>query len=136
VRWLLVPIAAVAAFFAAALSVAAFDWIFWTFEYPCPRQQLTDAGACLNGSGATFEWFNSYLHVLVCLGAGLAAIYILAACTLVAPRHKARTSKITYTIGVIVAGAVAIASKSVAPSLTAMVAGAVAMAFLGRRYES
>ncbi len=133
-RWLLVPIAAVAAWIAAILSVVAFDKIYWTFEYPCPRYELTDAGACLNGSSATFEWFETYQLVLMSIGAGLAAIYIIVACTVAAPSHKVRTARTTFAVGAVVAIAISIAMKELAPSLTAIMAGASATFIMSRKH--
>jgi|SRR6187399_20743 hypothetical protein len=129
-RWILVPVVGVAAWYAAIFTVVAFDWLYWTFDYPCPREELT-SGAC---PAVGFDWYFRYLDALTAVGAGLAAIYVVIACVWMAPKHKAWTALVVFGVGALVAGFMGRSMETYLPMVLAISAGAGTAVFLYRKH--
>ena len=129
-RWILVPVVGVAAWFAAIFTVFALDWLYWTFDYPCPREQLT-SGAC---PAVGFDWYSRYLDVLAAIGAGLAAIYVVIVCVWMAPKYKAWTALVAFGVGALVAGFMGRSLETYLPMVLAILAGAGTAVLLYRKH--
>lgn len=128
-RWLLVPIAGVAAWWAAIFIMAGIDLIYWQFDYPCPKGELLSEGC----PGVSFDWFVTYTNVMIRAGAALAAILVVVACTLAAPRHRLRTAVAAYAVGCGAAFLMANLTGELQAGAWALVAGGFTLAILWRR---
>jgi hypothetical protein len=129
-RWILVPVVGVAAWFAATFTVFVLDWLYWTFDYPCPREQLA-SGAC---PAIGFDWYSRYLDVLAAVGAGLAAIYVVIACVWMAPKYKAWTALVVFGVGALAAGFMGRSLETYLPMVSAILAGAGTAAILYKKH--
>lgn len=129
-RWILVPLVGAAAWYAAIFTVVAFDWLYWQFDYPCPREQLTSGGC----PAAGFDWYFRYLDVLASVGAGLAAIYVVIGCVWMAPEHKAWTALAVFGVGALLAGFMGRSLGEYMPMVLALFAGAGTAILLYRKH--
>lgn len=128
-RWLLVPIAGLSAWWAAIFFMAAMDVLYWQFDYPCPKDQLLSEGC----PGVGFDWFVTYTNVLLCAGAALAAVLVVVACTVAAPSHKPRTALVAYVVGTGAAFLMANLTGELQAGFCALADGGLTLAILWRR---
>jgi hypothetical protein len=117
-RWVLLIPAAVAAWFVALFLGIALLGVL-------ARQVVS--GMCMA------PWYDGASAVIVAFGAAMAAVFIMMACTAIAPTHKRVASVVTFACGVLVAAAMGIPSGEYAALVAAVVAGAVALWMLLRR---
>ena len=77
---------------------------------------------------------HAYFDQIATLGVALAATFVVAACTLVAPSHRRRVAWGSFALGVFTP--VAIASQRVEPELFgAIIAGGVTAAVLSHKFR-
>lgn len=126
------PVAGIAAWYAAALTTFALDWIYWLFDYPCPEDQVI-SGSCPN---TRFDWHSIYLEVLMHVGASIVAIYVVVGCTLMAPAHKKWIALIAYGLGAVTAGYFGRSFDLYGPMTAALAVGAIAAVVMNRKYTS
>jgi len=120
----------VAACYAAILAVAAVDWLYWRFDFPCPLEQVT-SGAC---PAAKFDWYSRYANVLGVVGAGIAAIFVVVGCVWVAPKRKALTAVAVFFVGTLAAAVIGWQLHVYPAAILAILAGAVTAFLLYRRH--
>ena len=130
-RWILVPVAGVAAWYAAMLTVAVLNWLYWQFDYPCSYELVTSGACPIAGS----DWFERYTNVLASLGAGLAAAYVVIGCAWLAPNHKARTALIVFAVGTLVAAILGRSLGVYLPMAFAIVVGACAVVLVYKKHS-
>jgi hypothetical protein len=131
-RWLLVPIAGLAAWWLAIFIMAGLDFLYWQFDYPCPKAEIL-SGAC---AAASYDWFTAYTHLLFCVGAALAAALVVLACTMAAPRHKLRTAFAAYVVGAGAAFLMTNLTGELLAGFFALASGGATVAALWRRFRS
>ena len=119
-RWILVPVIGVAAWYAAMITVAALNWLYWKFDYPCSYELVTSGGCPAAGP----DWFSRYTDVLTSIGAGFAALYVVIGCVLLAPSHKANTALVVFGVGALAAVAVGLSLEMYLPMVLAILVGA------------
>ena len=123
VRWILILPAAVVAWYAApAIGILLQTGV----DALCPSDQVV-SGLC----GAT--WYSTVSAALICFGAGLAALFVLVACTLLAPSHKREVAIGAFVIGAVVAGIMGFSAQVFGAFATSVVAGALALVVILRR---
>jgi hypothetical protein len=123
VRWvLMIPAVVVAWFVALFLGMAMLGGL----TRMCPADQMV-SGMC------TASWYDDAAAAVVALGAAMAAVFIMIACTLIAPAHKRVVAVVTFAGGTLVAVGMGIPSGEYAALVAAVVAGAVALWILLRR---
>jgi hypothetical protein len=124
-RWTLILPAAIAAWYAALfIGIALYQGV----ETLCAPDQV-ESGHCFA------PWFLTASNALIVFGAGLAAVFVMLACTLLAPAHKREVAIATFVLGALVA--ISMGWKlAIAPMLSAIVAGAIVLVILLRRYPS
>lgn len=123
VRWaLMIPVAVVAWYLALIIGVALLGGL----TRLCPAHQQV-SGMC------TAPWYDGASAALVAFGAAMAAVFIMFACTAVAPTQKRVAAVVTFACGAIVAAAMGIPSGEYAAFVAAVVAGAGALWILLRR---
>jgi hypothetical protein len=120
----------VAAWYAAIFTVFAFDWLYWQFDYPCPRELMT-SGRC---PAVAFDWYFRYLDVLAAVGAELAAIFVVIGCVWMAPKHKAWTAFVAFGVGALVAVFMGRSLEEYIPMALALLAGAGTAILLYRKH--
>jgi hypothetical protein len=120
---LLLP-AAVLAWYVALLAGLALHGFL---DRLCPADQLV-SGYCIA------PWFRVAEQAAVCFGAGLAAVLILVACTVLAPAHRRQVSIAVYVLGAVVACRMGFAVQQFAALAAALIAGAAMLALLLRRF--
>jgi MFS family permease len=122
-RWILILPAAVAAWYAALLLGIA---LYQGVEALCPPDQV-ESGHCFA------PWFLTVSNALIAFGAALAAVLVMIACTLLAPAHKRQVAMATFALGTLAAVAMGW-NHAIAPMIAAIMAGAIVLAILLRRY--
>ena len=128
-RWILVPVAAIASVFAAILSMSVVENIYWSIADPCPRaEHLLNNGACILPDG--------YMSIITSIGAGIAAIYIVVICTLIAPSHKVKVAIAIFAIGIAPALFLGFLLNDDAPAISAILSGAIAALVIAKVYGS
>jgi hypothetical protein len=120
VRWLLIIPTAVAAWYAALVSGIS---LHRGVDALCPADQVV-SGLCVA------PWYEAASATVICMGAGLAAVLILLACTLLAPSHRRRVAIATFIVGAVVAIVMGISANAFGPLVTAIVAGGVILRIL------
>jgi len=98
-RWILVPIAAVGAWYAAFASGLLLRGLIHRVAFPFCKDKrvVSDDMVCFD------PWFNPLLDVAAYVGAALAAFLILVSCVYVSPTHKRVVALVTYAAGAVVA---------------------------------
>ncbi len=71
---------------------------------------------------------------MACVGAGIAATYVVVGCTLVAPKHKKWVAIAAYALGASAAGYMGRSLEEYAPMVVALLVGAIAAILMNRRY--
>lgn len=128
-RWILVPVAAIASVFAAILSGSVVEKIYWSIADPCPPgEHLLNNGACILPDG--------YTSIMTSIGAGIAAIYIVVTCTLIAPSHKIKVAIAIFAIGIAPAMFLGFLLNDNAPAVSAILSGAIAALVMAKVYGS
>ena len=130
-RWILVPVVAVLAWYAAMLTVAMLNWLYWQFDYPCSYELVTSGGCPAAGP----DWLKRYTDVLASTGAALSALYVVIGCTWLAPSHKRRTTLVVFGLGALTAGVLGRSLKMYLPMALAILVGAFTAAFIYRRHS-
>lgn len=123
IRWILILPAAIAAWYVALLLGLG---LYQALEALCPAGQV-ESGHCVA------PWFRPVSDGLVALGAALAAVLVLIACTLLAPTHRRQVAIATFAVGAVIAVFMGTSASAYAAMVSAVVAGAVALAILLRR---
>lgn len=125
IRWILILPAAIAAWYTALfVGIALYQGI----EALCPPDQV-ESGHCFA------PWFLTTSNALIVFGAALAAVLVMLVCTWIAPAHKRQVAIATFALGTLVAIGMGW-DLAFAPTLGAIVAGAVVLTILLRRYAS
>jgi hypothetical protein len=128
-RWILVPVVAIASIFAAILSMSVVENIYWSIADPCPRAEyLLNNGACILPDG--------YMSIITSIGSGIAAIYIVVICTFIAPRYKVRVAIAIVAIGIAPAMFLGFLLNDDAPAASAILSGAIAALVMAKVYGS
>ena len=128
-RWILVPVAAIASVFAAIFSASVVEKIYWSIADPCPREEhFLNNGACILPDG--------YESIMTSIGAGVAAIYIVVICTLIAPSHKVKVAIAISVIGIAPAMFLGFLLNDNAPAVSAILSGAIAALVMAKVYGS
>ena len=123
IRWVLIPVAVCGAWLAAiGIGVA----IFSALESLCPESQMV-SGMCIA------PWRPSVDEVSFAFSAAVAAVNVVLAASLTAPRARRRVASITYAIGLLVAIAFALVISDPYPLAAAAAAGALAVRWIRRR---
>lgn len=118
-RWVLILPAAIAAWYVALfISIALYQGV----EALCPSDQV-ESGHCFA------PWLLAASNALIAFGAGLAAVLVMLASTLVAPAHKRQVAIATFALGTLVAIAMGW-NHAIGPMVAAIVAGAIALVIL------
>lgn len=125
-RWLLVPVVAILAWYAALFGTIALDTALRTVVYPCPPGLLV-SGLC----GA--DWYAASVDAALCFGAGLAAFLIVTGCVAMAPAHKGAVALVCLLLGVGIAMYGGLSSREYEPMVTALLVGAVTTLMVYRR---
>src|SRR5262245_48879029 len=122
-RWALVPVAAVVAWFA---SVAVGALLLQVATELCPESQMV-SGLC----GA--PWWPLGAAVVLCLRAAIGATAIGIACVVTAPSHRSRVAVVVYVVGAVWAAVLGIAGGEYPALTSALVAGGLAVGWIRRR---
>ena len=122
-RWLLIIPAAVVAWYAAIILALV---MHAGLDILCPAEQMIS-------SLCVAPWYEAASNAVVCVGAGLAALLIMLACTSLAPAYKKQVAVATFVAGAAVAALMGWNVGAFAPMLAAMVTGALALWVLTRR---
>jgi hypothetical protein len=123
VRWVLLIPAAVAAWFVGLFLGIA---LLGVLARMCPENQMVSR-MC------TAPWYDGASTAAIAFGAAMAAVFIMIACTAIAPTHKRVAAVCTFACGVLVAAAMGVSSGEYVALVAAVVAGAVALWILLRR---
>jgi hypothetical protein len=129
-RWALVPIVAVAAWYAAILTTGLLDSAYWLFEYPCSYELVTSGGCHVVGP----NWLDGYMRIMASIGAVLVALYAVVGCVLAAPSHKSQTALGVFAIGSLAAAFLGRALEEYIPMVLAIATGAGAAILMYRRH--
>jgi hypothetical protein len=122
VRWALILPGAIAAWYLAFLiGIALHEGL----NMLCPPE-LVVSGIC------EASWYPGAERGLVAFGAGLAAVLVMIACTLIAPTNKRGAAIGTFATGSIVAIALGW-TELLVPMVAAITAGALVLVFLLRK---
>jgi hypothetical protein len=124
-RWALILPAAIVAWYSALLIAVA---LFQGSEALCPAKYM-ESGGC------HAPWSSLVEEVLVAFGAALAAALVMIACTTLAPAHKREVAIATFAAGTIVAVIMGW-NRFLIPMIAAILAGALVLTLLLRRYPS
>jgi hypothetical protein len=122
-RWILIPPAAVAAWYLAFVIGIALEV---GLNALCPADQVV-SGWCIA------PWYRGASNALLWFGAGLAALLVLFACTLLAPTHKRHVAIVTFVVGAAVAARMGFGIRAYGALVAATVAGALGLWLLLRR---
>lgn len=122
-RWMLLVPASITAWYLALFAAIA---LLGGLVGLCPQDQIV-SGTCVA------PWYHAAEQVVMCAGAGLAAVLILAVCALLAPAHKPKVAIAAYVTGVLVACAMGIATDAYAATASAVLVGAGMLVLLLRR---
>jgi MFS family permease len=124
-RWILILPAAIATWYATLFTGIA---LYQGVEALCPPDQV-ESGHCFA------PWFLTASNALIVFGAALAAVLVMFVSASLAPAHKRQVAIATFALGTLVA--ISMGWKlAVAPMLGAIVAGAIVLVILLRRYAS
>jgi hypothetical protein len=119
IRWILILPAAVAAWYAALfISIALYRGL----DALCPFGQIV-SGRC------SAPWFLDGSDLFIALGAALAAVLVMIACTLLAPTHKRHVAIATFAVGTVAAVMMGW-NILAAATMTAIIAGAIVLVIL------
>ena len=122
-RWLLIPPAAIAAWYVALMVGIALVGGLYSL---CPTTQVV-SGMCV------VPWYRAATEGLVCFGAGLAAVLVLLTCTLLAPKYKPRVAIVTFVVGAVIAACMGLSLRTYGALAAAIGAGALTLWVLLRR---
>jgi hypothetical protein len=123
IRWILMIPAAVVAWY-AALSLGLV--ILMGVDALCPAEQVI-SGLCVA------PWYEAASGSVICMGAALAAVLIMLACTWLAPSYKPQVAIATFVVGAAVASLMGWSAGAFGPMVAAIIAGALALWILTRR---
>jgi hypothetical protein len=116
-RWLLILPAAIAAWYLAlVVGIALLASLAWLCA---PDKMVFER--------CTAPWYGAAADVLVCFGAGLAAVLILLVSTWLAPTQKPRVAVWTFTLGCLVAAFMGIGTGMYAALIAAIAIGALGL---------
>ena len=122
-RWILIPPAAVAAWYVALFSGFA---LHQGFEALCPASQV-ESGHCFA------PWFLHVLAGLIVFGAALAAVLIMITCTLLAPTRRRQVAVVTFILGALAAIKMGFITGALGATSAAIIAGAIVLVVLLRK---
>jgi hypothetical protein len=124
VRWILILPAGMAAWYLAlAVGIA----LYQALETLCHADQIESGHHCYA------PWFSRITRALIVFGAGLAAVFVMMACTWTAPSHKRQVALITFVAGTVAAIIMGAYLQAYLAMVTAIIAGAVTLAVLLRK---
>jgi hypothetical protein len=123
VRWLLVPVSAVAVW--ASVLLLGLGGVH-VLDALCPSG-LVESGACIA------PWHEPSIEALIVIGAGLAAFGVVAIGALIAPSHKLRVAAALFACGAVFAMYIVRAAGLYGPFFTAAGGGSVALWLVNAR---
>ncbi len=122
VRWILVPLAAVAGWYVALIGGIG---LLTAAEAFCPPDQMV-SGSC------QATWWQPVEQIIFCFSTALAAVLVVGAAFLVAPSHRRQVAWIVFAGGGLVAVWMMIGTGAYWMGLTALAAGWVTARWLAR----
>ena len=124
IRWVLVPVAASAAWVA---SVVVGLLLHDLATGLCPETYMV-SGACVA------PWWPYADAAVLCVSAAFAAATVVLASTLTAPSHRPRVAVAVFLVGLVAAVLLAIAGDAYLGLPCAGIAGGLAVRWIRRRY--
>jgi hypothetical protein len=123
IRWTLILPAAIAAWY---LALFVGIGLYQGAEMLCPASEVV-SGHCFT------PWFRAASEGLIAFGAALAAIFVMLACTLLAPTHKRQVAIVTFSVGASVAIYMGVGASAYLAMASAVVSGGVVLMILLQR---
>jgi len=124
-RWVLVPVAALAAWGASILVGLILHGLATGM---CPESEMV-SGACVA------PWWPYADAVVLVVAAAFAAAAIVLACALTAPTHRPRVAVVVYVLGAVWAVVLAVAGAAYVALPSACASGAWAVWWVRQRYR-
>lgn len=130
-RWILVPCAALVAWYVAFFTGLLIRGVVHSLAFPFCRDKrvISNDEVCMD------RWFAPLLDIAMYAGAGFAGFLILVSCVGVAPAHKGATARVTFVVGAAFAIFVAISSddhRAYLSMISAVSIGAVTASWLAK----
>lgn len=125
IRWALIPVVIFLGWYLALLisiGIHAFA------ESLCPSEHIV-SGMCFA------SWFTAVSKSIICLGAGLAAVFIVLFSAIVAPAKKVQVILVVYSIGAMVAIFWAFQINAFAELVAAVISGLITVLVLNKKLK-
>ncbi|MDO6426982.1 hypothetical protein Q4489_08170 [Thalassotalea sp. 1_MG-2023] len=125
VRWLIVAFLAVFGFYLSFILGMAF---YVVANYMCPNNHMV-SGMC------TAPWHNTVMDAFLILCPVLGAVLVVGFSFFIAPKHKAKISKLVYLIGCGVSFYIAYMSSHWWAFLAVIVAGFMTLLLINKQFN-
>jgi hypothetical protein len=122
VRWLLTPVACVAAWYVALIVGGILLEVATAF---CPKDQMI-SGSCMA------PWYPAVVAAIFCFSAALSAVLVVTTAVFAAPNARAVAAWLAFAIGAIVALWAAVRTSAWREFASAIAAGLLAAVLLAR----